>query len=642
MSAWTRKSGAVCVLLAGLFAGCRPDVPVEELPDAARTMRDVGRRLGASLSETRLTELAARGPALLAFLDRAERDALGRAYLRFRVDRPVAVAVAAPPSSVPFWIRDRGFIEDGDGLEVEGSRWSVYRKDFPAGWIGLGVNGLDRSPAAHYVAFVRAKAGSPPLEAAEVELSEDCRQAWRLVVAGPGVSASSDLRRPIENLPRGLQGAVALQPAHDGRHSTVLATGRVWKTHVPSSGRPDQVTLAYGADPAHELVWGWRTAPEVQRSMLRLVAARFESAEPDENRDPDLSSARVIEGTSRLLDTSNVLNDPLVRRHSVEVKGLQEDTVYLYSLGDGSAGGWGPWRATKTAKGRPGRLEFLYMGDAQTGLEDWGKRLMAAHRRHPGIEFVLLAGDLVDRGNERTNWDHFFLRARDLFDRVPVMPCVGNHEYLDRGPQLYRANFALPRNGPAGIDPGLVYHFEAGNAFIAVLDSTLAVSDPASAELQARWLDEALARTRAGWKIVMFHHPVYPSHPWRDSPNLRERWVPIMDRHRVDLVLQGHDHAYLRTYPMRGNRRASASEEGTVYVVSVAGDKFVDQPPRDYIEVGFTGTSTYQTIEIDDVTRKLTYRSWTGEGEQVDGMVLSRRAEGRLEEIASEGTRAVE
>jgi len=86
--------------------------------------------------------------------------------------------------------------------------------------------------------------------------------------------------------------------------------------------------------------------------------------------------------------------------------------------------------------------------------------------------------------------------------------------------------FALPRNGPAAIEPGLVYHFETGSAFFAALDSTLAVSDPRVARLQAEWLDAVLSGSRAHWKFVMFHHPVYPSHPSRDNPELRRAWAP--------------------------------------------------------------------------------------------------------------------
>ena len=164
------------------------------------------------------------------------------------------------------------------------------------------------------------------------------------------------------------------------------------------------------------------------------------------------------------------------------VTGLEPDTVYRYSLGDGTPSGGGPGKPSKPA--RIGQVTYgsfiseTLRRDSRAG----GDCSSAAYRRHPDLDFIVLAGDLVDRGNERTNWDHFFLRADGVFDRVPLMPCVGNHEYLDMGPRLYRAFFELPRNGPDGIDSDLVYHFECGDACFAVLDSTLAVCDPAERE----------------------------------------------------------------------------------------------------------------------------------------------------------------
>ena len=94
--------------------------------------------------------------------------------------------------------------------------------------------------------------------------------------------------------------------------------------------------------------------------------------------------------------------------------------------------------------------------------------------------------------------------------------------------------------------------------------------------------------------------------------------MPIFDKHHVDLVLQGHDHAYLRTYPLRGHGRIVGPGEGTIYVIAVSGDKFVEQAPRDYIEVGRSGLSTYQTIDIDEPSNRLTYRPWTEDGKIVD------------------------
>ncbi|MGC8644257.1 MAG: metallophosphoesterase [Isosphaeraceae bacterium] len=629
-----RRYWGILSLLVALGAGCESRGPVESLPGASATLEAAGRRLGQSVSEARLTVAASRSGTLLPLLNVRERDALGRGYLRFHTSVPVVVEVAAPASSIPFWLADQHFESLEIGLANADARWKLFRKTFVPGWIGLGVNGLDRTPRAHYVVFLHAPPGRPPLSHDSIKLAPDDSGVWSLVDAHPGVSAASDVRRPFAELPAPLDGSILLQPLHDRRHSTLLARGRVWKTHVPSSSAADQVTISYGAAPAHELVWSWRTGPQVETTALRIMPARYEAAESHGTHDPNLEGMWIARGKSTLIRSPSVLNDPVVRRHVVSVADLSPETTYLYSLGDGSPGGWGPWRTTRTGRARSGRLEFLYMGDAQTGLEDWGKRLTTAFRRHPGIEFILLAGDLVDRGNERTNWDHFFLRAQEVFERIPVMPCAGNHEYLDQGPRLYRSFFNLPRNGPDGIDPGLVYHFESGSAFVAVLDSTLAVSDPNAARLQAEWLDRALTRTRATWKLVMFHHPVYPSHPWRDAPAMREFWVPIFDKHHVDLVLQGHDHAYLRTYPMRGHVPTSSAEAATIYIVAVAGDKYCDQAPRDYIEVGFTKTSTYQTIEIDDVENRLTYRAWTDKGKVVDRLELTKPRAAALPDVA--------
>ena len=538
-------------MLLPLLAGCGQGPRVVALPEVSETVRGVGRRLSGSLSESRLSAIATRGEVLLGVLNARERDALARGYVRFHSPVPLHVDVAAPSASAPFWLQDQGFVSTGVTLDNDDAHWTVFRKTFDRGWVGLGVNGLDRTPPAHYVASLRSARGYPPLRVEEILLAERDADDWSLVPVRPGVSAARDVHRPFAAIPGEWDGSLLLRPSHDRRHATLLASGRVWKTHVPSGARPDQVAIAYGSDPAGELVWTWRTSPEIRDSLIRILPARFESAETGPHRDPDLTRMRLVKGRSELVRCPDLLNDPLVRRHSVAVGDLMPDTTYLYSLGDGSSAGWGPWRTVKTGRARPGRIEFLYLGDAQTGLEDWGRRLTRAFRRHPGIDFILLAGDLVDRGNERTNWDHFFLRAAEIFERIPLMPAVGNHEYLDQGPRLYRAFFDLPANGPAGVGSDLVYHFETAGAFFAVLDSTLAVSSAAEADRQARWLDAALSTSRAGWKFVMFHHPVYSSHPRRDNAILREHWVPVFDKHHVDLVLQGHDHAYLRTFPMR-------------------------------------------------------------------------------------------
>jgi hypothetical protein len=621
MDATGRRQFLPIVLVVATI-GCWTESSRDSVPSTREVLRRVGRRLSEICSERELTAIASRGSEILARLEPSERAALGEGHFRFQVDRPVVVDVAAPIDSVPFWLADRGFRGTELALVNPDARWRLYRRSFEPGSIGLGVNGLDRSAPAHYVVFVRARGGREAGECSErlaISLDEDGQASWRVGMARPGVSAAFDARRPFAAIPDELVGAVMLQPSHAGRHSTLLAVGRVWKTHAPSSPRPDQVAISFGADPSRELVWTWRTSPDVVSSALRIVPA-------SETGDggPSPGNARVVEGESSCVEVANVLNDPVIRRHRANVGGLEPDRVYRYALGDGTSGGWGPWQAVKTAPERGHPLRFLYLGDAQTGLERWGRLLESAVRRHPGMDFLVLAGDLVDRGNERTNWDHFFLRAAPVLDHLPLMPCVGNHEYLDVGPRLFRAFFELPHNGPRGIDPDLAYSFEAGDAHFAVMDSTLAVWDADAARRQADWLDATLSRTKARWKIVIFHHPVYPSHPWRDMPALREHWVPVFDEHHVDLVLQGHDHAYQRTYPLRGHRRADGPGRGTTYVISVSGDKYVDQVRRENVETGLAGVSTYQTIEIDPRADRLTYCAWTEDGQIVDAFQLDK------------------
>src|SRR5262249_53430040 len=144
-------------------------------------------------------------------------------------------------------------------------------RSFDRGWIGLGVNGLDRKPSAHYAVFIRPVggwiAGPDPrivkFDAAHV-------RSWRATIARAATTAASDAWKPFKKLPHELIDAIVCQAAHDARHSTLLASGRVWKTHAVSDVRPDQVVITYGSDSASALVWTWRTSPEIASAFLRI------------------------------------------------------------------------------------------------------------------------------------------------------------------------------------------------------------------------------------------------------------------------------------------------------------------------------------------------------------------------------------
>ena len=611
--------GCACTILAA--SGCSDPPSVEALPTPSQTLAAAGKRLSDVKSADELTSIATKTERVLAVLNPCERDALARGGLRFRVDQPVYVEIAAPRDALPFWLDDLGFKPTGLTVHHPDATLAVYRRRYSAGPIGLGVNSLDRAARVHYVVFLRSY--DPSRDTIAIRPIAGGLADWRMARAKEGVSAVSDATKPLTDLPRELLGAWVVQTPQDVRNAAFLARGRVWKTHVRSSPRPDQVAVTFGSNPARGLTFTWRTDASTRSSLMR-VAVAAEQGEGEGGGDGEGPARgappRVVEGRAESLETPDVLNDPSTLRHIVAIERLEPATRYAYSPADGR-GGWMPWRCVRTPPESPRRLKFLYMGDAQCGLEGWGKLLAAAWKRHPDASYAILAGDLVDRGNERTNWDHFFLRAEGVFERLPLVPVVGNHEYLDQGPRLFKAFFEAPAGGPAGVPRELVYAFETAGVFIAVLDSTIAVADDRAARAQAEWLDARLEATRAPWKVVAFHHPVYASHPWREQPRLREIWAPIFDKHGVALTLTGHDHAYLRTYPLRAGRVVN---DGTTYVVAVAGDKYCDQRARPEAAAAFTHVSTYQTIEVDPDAGRLVYHAYDAAGAVRDEFAIQK------------------
>ena len=71
---------------------------------------------------------------------------------------------------------------------------------------------------------------------------------------------------------------------------------------------------------------------------------------------------------------------------------------------------------------------------------------------------------------------------------------------------------------------------------------------------QLAWLNEALAKSEARWKVVFLHHSIYSAATRRGGHGgersvltLRALLEPIFVRGGVDLVLAGHDHHYGRS-----------------------------------------------------------------------------------------------
>jgi hypothetical protein len=189
-------------------------------------------------------------------------------------------------------------------------------------------------------------------------------------------------------------------------------------------------------------------------------------------------------------------------------------------------------------------LRFAVIGDFGTG----GRRQAAVarkmcrwRRRHP-FRLVLTTGDNIYPRGAPKDFDAKFLTpyACLLNNGVRFRAVLGNHDVAtDKGrPELEEPAFGM----------------KARNYVVRTHRVRLVFAD--SNAFRRGWLKRA-ARERAGdrWTIVLFHHPVYsPGTHHGSTPGLRS-WLPRLLRWRgVDLVLNGHEHNFAVTKPLRGLR----------------------------------------------------------------------------------------
>jgi 3',5'-cyclic AMP phosphodiesterase CpdA len=392
---------------------------------------------------------------------------------------------------------------------------------------------------------------------------------------------------------------------------------------------PDRIVLTFTGDPAHTQSVTWRTSPRVERAFAEIAVAE---AGPQFRDKAQRQAALTRPFASDLGD---------VHYHEATFKGLSPGAKYAYRVGDGT--NWSEWFHFTTASDRPEPFSFIYFGDAQNDLRSlWSRVIREAYGDAPQARFMIHAGDLVNNGNRDAEWGQWFGAGAWLNAMMPSVPSPGNHEYpklpAPEGEEAKRAlcrpwrpQFALPENGPEGLEE-TAYWIDYQGARIVSLNSNEQLAR------QAEWLDRLLSDNPNAWTVLAFHHPVFSTAEDRDNPELRAAWKPIIDKHRVDLVLQGHDHTYGRTgldvtENVATGAQTRSPEGGTVFVVSVSGPKMYDLERRPIFRRAAEDTQLYQIISIDGDT--LRYEARTAVGAVYDAFTLQKRP-GQTNELTEE------
>jgi hypothetical protein len=165
----------------------------------------------------------------------------------------------------------------------------------------------------------------------------------------------------------------------------------------------------------------------------------------------------------------------------------------------------------------------------------------------PRRDALIILGDNVETGMDDIGWHEEAKDLSSLLGGVPVRPMFGNHDGLIDG-QFHFEKYFFPASMRTDTGSTLYYSMKAGAAEIIVLN--LLWGAESFDARQAAWLEERLSELPPGQQaIVLSHAFIFSSgyvdefgYGYYDNPRTIARIAPILERHKVALVVSGHNH----------------------------------------------------------------------------------------------------
>jgi hypothetical protein len=282
------------------------------------------------------------------------------------------------------------------------------------------------------------------------------------------------------------------------------------------------------------------------------------------------------------------------------IDGLKKNTAYSYRVG--TEGGWSPTYSFKTRDFK-GDFDFLFYGDPQIGSSGdvakdgagWLDTVNVSLAANPKAELLVSGGDQVETANTETQWNAFL--APDKLRQYPWAATIGNH---DVGGKAYEQHFWTPNtdrsapfyNGDAATRSGGDYWYVYKDVLFIDINSNAYATGADAAHVGYITNVVKTHGADAKYTVLVYHHSIYsPADHANDADNQQRRqdFPTAFSNLGVDLVLQGHDHSYSRSYVIKNGQKANKSEQpgaaevaqgpgGVIYVTanSASGSKYYD------------------------------------------------------------------
>jgi len=161
-----------------------------------------------------------------------------------------------------------------------------------------------------------------------------------------------------------------------------------------------------------------------------------------------------------------------------------------------------------------------------------------------------VSGDLVGFGSNMENWEEWFDVEKELLRTTLFFPAIGNHDISDA--HLFEEFFRVTDKSP-------LLASNIGGLPLIALDTTVKFEDENDPQLQ--FLKEFVEKLKPVRPIIIVHHPPFNNGKHWAVDNVRDLLVPFIVKHKIPMMISGHDHNY-----QRFNKK-----NGTQYVISGGG-----------------------------------------------------------------------
>lgn len=259
--------------------------------------------------------------------------------------------------------------------------------------------------------------------------------------------------------------------------------------------------------------------------------------------------------------------------HRVTVRGLRPDTKYRYRIyarevfdngerkvryGDVVASrvyGAEPYEF-KTSGAAKDQIHFAVLNDIH---EDTERYVDLFHQIDSStIDFMVLNGDMTNNMDRMSQlYDGYLNKTSELFARsIPFYMVRGNHETRGRLQNNFIEQFPNSNGQP-------YYTFSVGPVFFVALDggedkpdSDIEYCDLADFDnyrtMEADWLRNVVASPEyknATYRVILLHIPPVGEREWHGLGEIRRKFLPILNKADVDVMLCGHMHQPLYYSP---------------------------------------------------------------------------------------------